>query len=155
MQRASKKKGGTRIRKLTTISVAGKNGKYIPMWEWENPINLISDGFSFREGYIELEEASRTYEGNQVSVLKINFKQPDDGDGFKIYSLSFTAKNGNWILLSRERISTVINDISNDKIGYCVDTISSQYTHFNKPIKISNEMMFNLNSKMLLKLKSY
>ncbi|MFT3793658.1 hypothetical protein [Flavobacterium sp.] len=139
------KNAGVNFRKVTTISIARKDKKNIPIWKWENPINLNDDGFSFREGHIDLEEASRDYKGSFVNCLKINFKQPDDGEGFKIYSLIFTAKNENWILVSRERISTVVNDVSNDKIGFCVDTVNSSYNHPGKTIQISKDMMFDFN----------
>lgn len=75
--------------------------------------------------------------------LKIEFTQPDNGQGYKKWILSFDYRNDEWNLIARERISNVKDEKS--EYGYCIDTINSRVFSPSKSVVITNELLQDLN----------
>lgn len=144
----------------TSISVKSSNGQFLPVWIWRDEIELdfdqkignkIGTTYSLREGRIAVEDGFLKLQDRVNACIKIKFHEPDLEAGFKTNILNFVhLKENEWQLVSRERINTMLGDVNEDSLGYCIDTINSNVgTSFQigKVIMIDNEMMFNFSDQ--------
>lgn len=111
---------------VTKISVKKIDDSYDTIWEYKSHITFTEDSYSFYELKLFLEQSNITYYGKVQNCLNINFKTLNDGDGYILYTLNYIYKNKQWELVSREKICTIPNEINQEQLGYCLDTINKK-----------------------------
>lgn len=137
--------GTANLNIVTIMSIKKEGGSDEAVWQWNNPVNLNEEGYSIREVNLALEEGTLNFQNRHRNCLRIIFKQPDEGDGFKMYILTLLRLQDRWALVSRERLNTMRPDPANEKFGYCKDTINSNCLFARGKLVFSNECLFELS----------
>ena len=131
------------------ISIKMNDGNFKKIWVFNQNFYWGNDMYAEWSGKVELDDAVFKVKNQLNKGITITYKVKD-ADGFKMNILNFVRNHNYWTLLKREKINTLHNnnnDINNERMGYCLDTINENCeTKFNdsKLIFITNEMMFEL-----------
>lgn len=140
------------IVKRTSISLMNSSKNFEEIWIMDEkiPVYKINErsNYGVRESKISLEDGFINHNGTVKNCIKIIYTEKGAEGGFKMNILNFIKEqNQTWKLMTRERVNTIHNDINNEKMGYCIDTLIRYHnTEFEngKKIIISNEMMFSI-----------
>ncbi|MDI9308769.1 MAG: hypothetical protein QM535_01040 [Limnohabitans sp.] len=133
---------------VTKVSIKKNDGVYDDIWEYKNEITINKDGYGVNDLVVSLGDSYAEFNKKLQSRLNINFKTKNSDNGYKQYTLNYINKNGQWLLVSRERICTISNDINNEQIGYCVDTINYKCKITEKKFYLTNDDLFNLGNEI-------
>lgn len=131
---------------VTKIKIKKVDETYEDVWEYKNEINFNEEGYGLFILKIFIEESYAEYNGKVQNRLHINFKKVDYDDGYKLYTLNYIYNKKTWELVSRERICTIPNDINQEELGYCIDTINYRCKKKGNKFDLTYDDIFNLDS---------
>jgi hypothetical protein len=144
----SKKNNNQNIAEVVTIGVKKKDGTFDDVWSWENPITITAAGYGIEEFSIFLDSSNSSFDGKLESRLNISFKTKDYDNGYRLYTLNYIYDRENWVLVSRERINTIIDEITTQETAYCVDTLNNNCMTKGHHFNLTHDYIFRLDDRI-------
>ena len=137
---------------ITSICIKNNLGNYQEVWVRKDNISFNSiSSFGIWDLRISIEETAVEYKGDYREGIKILFKENGcnvEKGGYKWNMLNYikSEKEDDWILVSRERLNTKINDVRNDRFGYKVDTLNRTCERESNHFVLGDDVVFDLNN---------
>lgn len=147
-----KYKGKYKMLKEVAIYIMNNSGTYKKIWNSYEEVGVYKENelytYGISETQVNIEEGWVNFRGKTTPVIRIIYTLNGLSVGYTKYILNFTNDNkSNWTLISKERLNTRTKSESEEKYGYCIDSVTTQTWNTNiEPIYLDAHLLYTFES---------
>jgi hypothetical protein len=147
-----KQKGKYKMLKEVAIYIMNTSRTYKKIWCRYDAVNVYKENeqysYGISEEQVNVEAGWVNFRGNTIPIIRIIFTSNGFNGGYTRYILNFANDhNSTWSLINKERLNTRNKSESEERYGYCIDSVKTQNWDASiEPIYLDSYLLYTFES---------